>query len=240
MKILNLCSGPLSLNGESGNAEILKTRLAWSGQNVELVSDLKDLKVKDIVAVLIGSASWRSALEALENLRPDKSQFVSLRDSGVPFFGFGLGWEILGEIIEDQSGNGHTEGLGIFPSRSRRLEKFSSGFALGKDELGHTVTGFINVASDVELIGDANPLINLVRGRGNDSSSAQEGLKSGNLFATRLSGPVFSLNPELADGFAQAIADRSGFEYRKTGKNYDLVSEYAEKARAAISKELGL
>lgn len=242
MRILNIFPGRLSLNGETGNFEIVKRRLEWNGLDVELVSDPgAPGALEGLSGVLVGSASWATALGVLDELRVQQVALRNLAESGVPFFAFGLGWEILGQSISGPGADSYQPGIGIFPSRSIRLEKYSAGFSIGKDCYGNQVAGFINVSSRVEL--DQVPsLLTLEKGFGNGVSSkdTQEGLQFGNLFATRLSGPAFSLNPQLADLFISSMTERSGIHYEASGPDFEKADEYAIKARATLRTELGL
>lgn len=243
MKILNMFPRRLSLNGEGGNFEIVKRRLEWSGLDVEVVSDPgAPGALEDLSGVLIGSASWATALGVLEELRPKQDALKNLSESGVPFFAFGLGWEILGESISGPEAEGYVAGVGIFPSRSVRLKKYSAGFSMGKDSSGKEAVGFVNVSSRVELTKEGSSLLELERGIGNRVSGkdTDEGLQLENLFATRLGGPAFSLNPHLADLFISSMTKRSGIKYDASGSNFQQADEYASKARALVKAELGL
>jgi CobQ-like glutamine amidotransferase family enzyme len=75
---------------------------------------------------------------------------------------------------------------------------------------GTLLTGFENHGGRTRLGPAAEPLASVLRGHGNNGDDGTEGVRSGNLLATYLHGPVLARNPELADSIAMVLLKRRG------------------------------
>ena len=243
INIVHLFPDQLGLNGERGNVECLKSRLRWAGvdSSVHEVSAMSDLP-SNVHAVFIGSGTLSGALEALELMRPFGKSMNDLASSGTPMLALGLGWEILGQEITllDRS---QVSGLGVFPSKSRRVDKRASSESFGFDQSGNLCAGYANHSAEITLLDDSEPLIQLSSGFGNNSSANAseapgEGLVWKNLMAARLNGPLLTLNPHLADAFLKMIATNSNFGYVQQSDQAREVDELSLKARESIQKRL--
>lgn len=243
LKFVHLYPHQLGLNGERGNLDCLQTRLQWAGiqssrHEVRSESDLPS----SIDAVFIGSGTLSGALEALALMRSFQKRISDLAASGVPIFALGLGWEILGQEIKLLDGT-KVQGLGVYPSKSTRIENRASCEAFGFDSSGYLTAGYANHASEIELLNGANPLIDLTSGYGNSSrvkapEASGEGLIAENLMAARLNGPLLPLNPHLADSFLGLVAKHSGFQYTQSSDEAREVDEYALSARTDLKQRL--
>jgi hypothetical protein len=243
LNFVHLYPHQLGLNGERGNLDCLQTRLRWAGVESarhEVASE-NDLP-KSIDAVFIGSGTLSGALEALELMRPYQNKLRELAAAGTPFLALGLGWEILGQQIKLLDGT-ILQGVGVYPSNSTRVEDRASCEAFGFDAHGNLTAGYSNHAAEIDLLGDAKPLIELTSGYGNSSrikapEFSGEGLATKKLMAARLNGPLLPLNPHLADAFLGLVAENSGFEYHQTSDEAREVDEYALKARTDLKQRL--
>jgi CobQ-like glutamine amidotransferase family enzyme len=242
-KFLHLFPKQLGLNGETGNLDCLVQRLSWAGIESETVSFDGSTNLPDrIDAVFVGSGTLAGAIEALEGIRPFSNEITNLAGSGVPFLALGLGWEILGRSITLTDGT-LIQGVGIIPSSSKRTNQRASEECFGFDDSGNLTTGYANHSSEIELLEDAEPLINLEAGYGNSSITnakrrSDEGLVSSSLMAARMNGPLLPLNPHLADRFLDLVATRSGFSYEQNSDSAKIADDFAAKARAEIKKRL--
>ena len=243
VRFLHLFPSQLGLNGERGNLDALIARLKWSGiESTVQEFDGSGSITSSFDAVFIGSGTLAGALEALELVQGQAAKLRELAADGVPFLALGLGWEILGESIElldDKS----VAGVGVFPSRSRRVANRASNESYGFDQAGNLTTGYSNHSSEIELLGTAQPLVLLKAGFGNSSSKSArevpgEGLLDGNLLAARLNGPLLPMNPHLADQFLAIVAKKSGFSYEQLSAEAKIADEYSARARAEIKQRL--
>lgn len=243
INIVHLFPDQLGLNGERGNVHCLQSRLRWAGIECSIheVSSKADLP-RSVDAVVIGSGTLSGALEALELMQPFREVLVELANSGVPMLALGLGWEILGKEIVLLDGT-TLVGLGIYPSKSKRVDKRASCESFGFYQSGNLSAGYANHAAEISLLENAEPLIQLEAGYGNSSLSeapeaAGEGLFWKNLMAARLNGPLLNLNPHLADAFLALIAKNSGFSYVQNSDEAREVDELALNARVALQNRL--
>jgi hypothetical protein len=243
INFVHLFPRQLGMNGERGNLDCLQSRLRWAG----LDSQIHDVSAGDDIpesvdAVFIGSGTLSGALEALELMRPLKQRLTELASSGFPFLALGLGWEILGQeiqLLDDST----VPGLGIYPSKSKRVNVHASCEAFGFDQLGNLTAGYANHSSEISLLDGSQPLVSLLKGFGNSSTTAApkssaEGLASKNLIAARLNGPLLPLNPHFADGFLAKMSSQSGFVYDQQSLEAQEVDELSMNARKAIQQRL--
>lgn len=243
LTLLHLVKNQLNLNGEVGNIDVLASRAGWSGVSAEIKQfDGNGPFPKEIDAVFIGSGTLAGATEALEALRPFGFQLKELSNNGVPFLALGLGWEILGESIEQLDGS-VVPGLGIYPSRSKQVQIRASKESFGYDQAGNLTAGYANHSSEIEIFGGASPWIKLESGFGNSSiqnASLQpaEGLQLNNLRAARLNGPLLAINPHLADSFLEMVLERKGLAHSPENSLAKIADSYAEKARIEIRNRL--
>jgi CobQ-like glutamine amidotransferase family enzyme len=243
INIVHLFPEQLGLNGEKGNVQCLQSRLHWAGieNSIHEVSNKADFP-RTVDAVFIGSGTLSGALEALELIQPFSSLLRDLATSGVPMLALGLGWEILGKEIVLLDGS-KVPGIGIYPSKSRRVVKRASCEAFGFDNLGNLSAGYANHSAEIILLEDSEPLIRLESGYGNSSlveapEAAGEGLSWKNLMAARLNGPLLTLNPHFADSFLGLVAKNSGISYVQKSDEAREVDELALNAREALQKRL--
>jgi len=243
IRFVHLFPRQLGLNGERGNLDCLHARLRWAGLESEIheVNAVNEIP-ETVDAVFIGSGTLSGALEALERMRPLKQVLTEIASNGFPFLALGLGWEILGEEIQLLDGS-KVPGLGIYPSKSKRVNVHASSEAFGFDRLGNLTAGYANHSSEISLLHDSQPLVSLVKGFGNSSTtsaprSIAEGLCVQNLVAARLNGPLLPLNPHLADGFIGKMASKSGFKYDQQSLEAREVDELSLSARTAIQERL--
>ncbi len=243
VRFLHLFPAQLGLNGETGNLDCLVQRLRWAGIDSSVkVFDGSGPQSGDFDAVFIGSGTLAGALEALELIEGQAAKLRELADNGVPVLALGLGWEILGESIELMDGR-TLAGVGIYPSRSKRVSERASAESYGFDNNGELTTGYANHSAEIELLNNAKALVSLKAGFGNSSSQSakerpDEGIFYGNLMAARLNGPLLALNPHLADTFLKLVAARAGFSYEQTSHEAKIVDGYAEKARSELKARL--
>lgn len=241
--LLHLAKNQLSLNGETGNLDVIVSRLHWSNIDTQIKHfDGSGIFPYNIDAVFIGSGTLAGALEALEALRPHRSKLQELAAQKIPFLAFGLGWEILGESVQLTNGD-MVQGIGVYPSRSARGDMRASRECFGFDEFGNLTTGYANHSSEMEIIGSAKPLIELKSGFGNSSIKPAsevpgEGLIQENLMASRLNGPLFALNPHLADRFIELIGKRVDFDYKPLSENAIRADDFARSARNELKQRL--
>ena len=135
------------------------------------------------------------------------------------------------------------ETLGIFPSVARHVSVRASCESYGFDFQGNLTAGYSNHSAEVDLEDGITPLVNLLAGHGNSSigsakTRSDEGLVYENLVASRLNGPLLTLNPHLADYILKFGLERLGLEYESASSETKIADGYAAKAREGIEKRL--
>jgi hypothetical protein len=243
IRILHLAAHELNLNGEKGNLFCLQQRLRWSGLECEIICSPNESSIPgNIDAVFIGSGTVSGADQALSKLEIHRDSLLDIAKSGAPFLALGLGWEILGQSIRFADGE-QVSGLGIFPSRSVRVERRVSCESSGYDNSGVLTTGYANHQSNITLDSGVRALVQLQAGHGNSStldfaSVPGEGLLHENLMAARLNGPLLPMNPHLADQFIDLIASNTGFKYEQSSTQAKSADAFAQSAREELRQRL--
>lgn len=241
IRILHLFPQELGLNGEGGNVAVCNQRLDWAGISAEVVAYESGPLPDSISAVMIGSGTFAGAMAALSKLESISKSLMDLKLANIPFFAFGLGWEILGQSITSTSSE-VIRGIGIFPTKSVRVDQRASCESYGVDRFGNLTAGYSNHSSEIEIF-DGDPLVTLAVGFGNSSvkPAAQltgEGFVLGNLRAMRLNGPALALNPHLADEFLSEVCNQLGFSYEQNHADAKMADAYALRAREELKARL--
>lgn len=241
IRFLHLLPKQLGLNGEAGNVECLMQRLTWAGIESDIVHYHGGDLPKDVSAVFIGSGTLSGALSAVDLLRPVGAALQELANRGVSFLALGLGWEILGQSIVLVD-NSSIAGISIYPSTSQRVSARASKESYGFDSAGRLCAGYANHSAEITLL-DGEPLITIERGFGNSSlfpapQRSDEGLRLGSLWAARLNGPLFPINPQLADSFLEQLCEANNIEYLQQSDRAKEADNYALRAREGIRDRL--
>lgn len=197
----------LGINGSTGNAEIISATLTRMGHHVVTVdvTTVGDCPHPPDV-VVVGSGSTSSLHPALTALVPLASTLHGWADREVPFVAVGMGWDVLGQDIMDTEGT-TVPGVGIFPTSADYRPGRFSGEVAGVDYRGRPIAGYINQVG-THTLHRGTPLATITQSA--KPIDAGEGFIDGNLLATRLGGPVMSLNPGLRDDILDIILSRSG------------------------------
>ena len=197
----------------------------------------------DVALVYMGSGSWSGQLLARDALTPWIGDLIKRTEQGGTTLFTGSAFEVLGKYIQDEEG-GCQPMLGLLPFYTDRsfLNRYNAIY-LGKLG-GETIVGHKSQFGWSHLIPDApcplpGPLTFLfrtLRGSGLDRDTAWEGLRSKNLMATAVSGPVVIQNPPLAryllalmgSGAPLLCADAAAASYRAR------VREFSDPGRGVV------
>lgn len=244
ISLLRLLPNLLSLNGSLGNAEVLATRLRWWGMSVDIQDanpgDTLPAKRPDIVVLGHGTSSTLAPAAAA--LAKWSVALRSVVEDGAVVCGFGLGGDLLGESVSDLEGQGHA-GLGITDGRADLAGARASTEVAGEDYLGREVAGYLNDATIRQhtsfrpMVRLASPVPPTWRGVTGEQG---EGIVAERVWATALSGPVLSLNPQIADDIITRILEGAGQGVPEPTDLHRLVDQAAARARQRIRARLGL
>ena len=210
IKILYLYPDLMNLYGSSGNIRCLERHIIAAGAEVEIVrSSVNDeISFDDVDFVYMGAGTERSRLRALADLLPHKEKLENYLKNGSVALFCGNSFEILGSKIKTLSGE-NIPCLNLFD-----YETFDENRRVVVDTicecrfLNSEVIGFMNKQSRTSIV--ATPFFRVVKGAGNAPDRNDEGIVSGGLFATELSGPILVRNPHLRAYIEKKIYEKKG------------------------------
>ncbi|MBC7518708.1 MAG: hypothetical protein H7248_07500 [Microbacteriaceae bacterium] len=232
--VVQLYPGELGVAGDRGNVLALVARLRAAGFTPTVHEHRRDGLLPETADVVIVGGG---PLSAMRNIYGDlMANAATLRvwaASGVPFFAYGSGCELLGTSVTLPDGN-VLDGVGIFPLTAVRVPERTVGYVVVESTTGRVV-GFEDNASRWTLGADALPLGSVSAGHGNGNGF--EGVLAGRSIGTQIGGPVLPLNPALADRLVVGVAERLGIELtprEAAASNTTLTDDYAQRAREVI------
>ena len=210
IKILYLYPDLMNLYGSSGNIRCLERHIEAAGGKCEVVriSVNEDIDFSDVDLVYMGAGTEKSRTRALCDFIKHKEKFeIYLKEGGLALF-TGNSFEILGKKIKTLSGE-DIACLGLFD-----YETFEENRRVVVDTvcdcrfLKDQVIGFMNKQSSTSIV--ATPLFRVSKGAGNAPDRNDEGIVSGGLFATSLSGPILVRNPHFRAYLEKKIYEKKG------------------------------
>lgn len=205
LTILHLYPDCMSLYGEYANIMVLRRHLEAAGVAVTvqtaLFEDAPDFEHAGFI--YMGAGTERTQKAALTALTAHAEAFKAAVDRGAVVLFTGNAMETLGISIVDAAGKTWL-GLGMADFATVETNQRAP-----EDVIAHTslwespVVGFMNKCSMTE---DATPLFDkLSLGFGNEEEKGPEGYVSGNVFATHITGPVLTKNPDFVDFLMKRI-----------------------------------
>lgn len=231
LTIVQLYPDELGVAGDRGNVMALTTRLTHAGHAVTVVAhEVGSELPADVDLVVVGNGPLSAMRNIHSDLLANGDRLRALRASGVPFFAYGSGAELLGHALTLLDGS-CLEGLAILPFSATRIATRSVGYVIVDSPFGQVV-GFEDNASRWRLDSGAKPLGILEAGSGNGEGSV-EGVLDNGAIGTQVGGPVLPLNPLLTDAIIASIGERRGFTVAPSPQD-DSLERYATRAREVI------
>lgn len=246
VRIVRVLPELLRLNGSLGNAEVLQVRLKWWGVDAQM----HDVHAGDDLPshadfVVLGSGTSSVLATAAAELTRWRDGLHRVSEQGGLWCAFGLGGDLLGHSVSSSSGETHP-GLGLTPVISRLGGPRFAGEVSGRDPQGRIVAGYLNDHTIREGVG-VSPLVRLEwpeKGQWSGHTAAKaggtlpEGVRQEGLWVSALSGPLFALNPGLADDVLHSWANRRGTPLPEHTASHQMADSRADKARQAILTRL--
>ncbi len=180
--------------------------------------------------VVIGSGVDAVLPRVLERLTAERARLEEWLAAGTRLYAIGTGMELLLDSVE--TGTGALEGLGLVPGRAIPLEQRATGDLVVDHRLGRLV-GFENHARRILAGAGVGSFGAVVAGVG--EQNGRDGVEHGAILGTRLHGPLFALNPVLADA---ALRDVFGDAYRSDSVEAVRVDAIAASARQRVLRSL--
>lgn len=193
MRIEVLYSDVCCLYGDKGNMMLLQKCLPEAEFIQTGLNDTPKFLSEKVDLVYLCSMSERSQELVLSRLMPHK-EAIAKADTLILAVGNAL--ELLGKYIQREDGS-KVEALGLFDTYAVRQtpNRFNS---LMKGEFeGMTLLGYTSRFSHTFGITEDIAMMNIPVGAGQNPSSQLEGIRSGNVLATYMNGPLLVANPDF-------------------------------------------
>ena len=205
MRIEILYSELCCLYGDKGNTEFLRRCLPEAEFIQTQLNETPAFLDGSVSMVYLCSMSEKSQELVLDRLMPHREKIAELAKEGntVLFF-VGNAMELLGKYIQREDGT-RVEALGLFDTYAVRQtpKRFNSLMKIGFE--GQELLGFTTRFSHTHGLTEDIALGKVLLGSGENPESKLEGICSGNVVATYLSGPVLVANPDFALWFLSRI-----------------------------------
>jgi len=208
-RILYLYDDLMNLYGESGNIRVLTRHLEDQGFTVAVDRQTlgDSLRLSGYTLIYLGSGTESARNAALSHLAPYRGDLREAVKQGTILLFTGNAWEMLGASITTGDGE-MLPGLGLFPfTVTESGEKRVTGDVIADCAfLAHPLVGFINKCSEAH--GVETPLFQYRMGEGNEPGDPAEGIHSGTVYGTHLTGPVLVRNPHFMRYLIEQIGSR--------------------------------
>lgn len=193
MRIEILYSDVCCLYGDKGNMMLLQKCLPEAEFIQTGLNDTPKFLTEKVDLVYLCSMSERSQELVLSRLMPHK-EAIARADTLILAVGNSL--ELLGKYIQREDGS-KVEALGLFDTYAVRQtpNRFNS---LMKGEFeGMTLLGYTSRFSHTYGITEDIAMMKIPVGAGQNPKSQLEGIRSGNVLATYMNGPLLVANPDF-------------------------------------------
>ena len=205
MRIEILYSDLCCLYGDKGNTMFLKKCLPEAEFIETALNDRPAFLDGDVDVVYLCSMSEKSQELVLSRLMPHKDTIAAMAQDGKTlFFVVGNAMELLGKYIQREDGS-KVEALGLYDIHAVRQtpNRFHSLMRISFE--GMTLLGYTSRFSHTYGLTEDVCFGHVEAGSGENPESKLEGIRSGRVLATYLSGPVLVANPDFAHWFLQTI-----------------------------------
>lgn len=233
LRIVSLLPELLGTYGDSGNVEVLASRMTARGLAVEVVEVRHGRAVPlEGDLYLLGGGEDDAQTAAAEALRGGALATAIQRQT--PVFAVCAGLQLLGASFAGADG-GVVAGLDLVDVSTTRLARRAVGETLATPDPAlrlPPVTGFSNHGGRTTLGPSARPFGTVTYGPGNAGEGhTVEGVQQGSVLGTYLHGPVLARNPQLADHLL-AWATGQALSPLPTGPAEQLHDERVDAVRA--------
>ncbi len=205
----------MNLYGDRGNLLCLKKRLQWYGHQPHIyeISLGNKLDYHNIDMIYMGGGSDREVKLIYQDLISRGADLREAMENGLPMLFIDSAYQLLGRAYMD-AGEKIIDGLGVFNFNTRKAKnRLTGNIILNSSITGKecTVVGFENHYG-CTYFEDENlqPFGEVIKGFGNNGEDGCEGFVYKNLIGTCLHGPLLPKNPEIANFFIKAMANRRG------------------------------
>lgn len=182
--------------------------------------------------VVLGSGVDAVLPQVIDRLAAHRARLEEWLAAGTTLYAIGTGMEVLLDSLDTDAGV--LSGLGLVPGRAQPLAKRATGDLVVDHRLGRLV-GFENHARRVLPDAQVESFGAVIAGVG--EQNGRDGVEHGSIVGTRLHGPLFALNPVLADA---ALRQVFGDAYRAGSAEAVRADAVAASARQRVLRSLAL
>ena len=205
----------MNLYGDRGNLLCLQKRLQWYGHQPHIYEVFfgSKLDYHNIDMIYMGGGSDREVKLIYQDLILRGADLREAIENGLPMLFIDSAYQLLGQAYMDNAEN-IMDGLGLFNFSTRKAKsRLTGNIILRSNVTGKecTVVGFENHYGCTYFEDDnLQSFGRVIKGYGNNGEDGYEGFIYKNLIGTCLQGPLLPKNPEIADFFIKAMAERRG------------------------------
>lgn len=201
-----------NLNADAANATVLAKRLQLSGWDAEIEAiDIEAIESGiSVDALIVGSPSSSIVTAPETTSKLVRDFFGSAMESATPILAVSNGMHLFGTMTS-KTGEA-IAGWGIVPMHTTFGSSQHVTIGMRLDTAWGPIVGVENHNAQVELSSEVESFGSVLHGVGNGVGSA-DGVIFGSLWGTHVHGPLFALNPIVADEFARRVVTRVGGEY---------------------------
>lgn len=231
IRITRLYPADLDFGGDRGNVEALQLRARRAGLEVDLSAHaIGDGEIGAADLLVLGTGPASVLERVLDDARAHRDELAALIDGGTPVLAIGAGAEILSESVTTLDGIVHP-GLGLLPMTAVRNRERRIGYVIADSPVGELI-GFEDHAARWTAGAGATAFGTVRVGQGivRFGQAWSVGLRTGDLFALQLQGPLLPLNPAMTDQLLSLAATHAGVEYSGPHR-HELVDDYAAGVR---------
>jgi len=199
----------LNLYGEYAAVKLLDLRLRDCSQEVRIqemgFGRYADLSKADLI--YFGAGTEDRMLAVLADLRGYKNDINLCLERGGVIVASGSSMALFCSSITDERTARKFEGLGLFDADAVITKKRRYGELVCEYEDGKRVIGAVNSSIDFTRRPGQGEMFKVIwDSSGRFPAGSGEGMKSGNVYASEITGPLVCRNPHMLDMLAEKIA----------------------------------
>ncbi len=207
IKLLHCYDDLLNLYGDYANVSVLARRLREEGEDVKIekfsIGSVVDFSDKSFI--YFGAGTEKNIITALEDVRRVRRELSDYIACGGTLLATGNSVALFGDRINCLDGVSR-EGLGFIRAEFTEIEKRQyTELILKTPIIEKPVVATVNTSYSISFNDET---LFFIEYDSNKLLEEREGLRKGNAFFTRLSGPVLVRNPELLEFFAHSVSGR--------------------------------
>lgn len=214
IRITRLYPAELDLPGDRGNIEALQLRARRAGLEVDYrTHTLGDGPIETTDLLVLGTGPASVIDRVLDDARGHRDEIAEIIASSTPVLAIGTGAEILSQSITTLDG-ATRDALGLLPLTAVRNRDRRIGYVIAESPVGELI-GFEDHAARWTSHGDlgAFGMIRIGQGIIPFGDRWAVGVRTGNVFAVQLGGPLLPLNPAMTDVLLSLAAAHASTTY---------------------------